>query len=134
MRFGVCYNVEYREAVHGSPSNYYAQILEQVDLLESLGFDSVWFSEHHCGSYSFGNPAVIGAAAASRTKRIRIGVGVALLPLHHPIVVNGETIGALTTKVGGQNLAKLAQSGKVTLEHSKAIHAAALVWLMKLVS
>ncbi len=86
MRFGICYNVEYREDVHGSPSNYYGQIFEQVELLESLGFDSVWFSEHHCASYSFSNPAVIGAAAAARTRRIRIGIGVALLPLHHPIV------------------------------------------------
>lgn len=101
MRFGVCYNIEYREAVHGSPSNYYAQILEQVDLLESLGFDSVWFSEHHCGSYSFGNPAVIGAAAASRTKKIRIGVGVALLPLHHPIV-QAEQYGMLDVLSGGR--------------------------------
>ena len=101
MRFGICYNVEYREGVHGSPDHYYRQILEQVELLESLGFDSVWFSEHHCGSYSFGNPAVIGAAAANRTKRIRIGTGVALLPLHHPIV-QAEQYGMLDVLSGGR--------------------------------
>jgi alkanesulfonate monooxygenase SsuD/methylene tetrahydromethanopterin reductase-like flavin-dependent oxidoreductase (luciferase family) len=101
MRFGICYNVEYREDVHGTPSNYYKQILEQVDLLEALGFDSVWFSEHHCSSYSFGNPAVMGAAAAARTKRIRIGTGVALLPLHHPIV-QAEQYGMLDVLSGGR--------------------------------
>jgi alkanesulfonate monooxygenase SsuD/methylene tetrahydromethanopterin reductase-like flavin-dependent oxidoreductase (luciferase family) len=101
VRFGICYNVDYCEAVHGSPSDYYGQILEQVDLLESLGFDSVWFSEHHCGSYSFGNPAVIGAAAATRTKRIRIGTGVALLPLHHPLL-QAEQYGMLDVISGGR--------------------------------
>jgi limonene 1,2-monooxygenase len=85
VRIGICYNVEYRPDVHGSPSRYFGQILEQVDLLEELGYDSVWFSEHHCAGYSFGNPAVIAAAAAQRTKRIRIGTGVSLLPLQHPI-------------------------------------------------
>jgi alkanesulfonate monooxygenase SsuD/methylene tetrahydromethanopterin reductase-like flavin-dependent oxidoreductase (luciferase family) len=87
VRVGVCYNVEYHPDIHGSPGRYFEQILEQVDLLEALGYDSVWFSEHHCASYSFGNPAVIAAAAAQRTKRIRIGTGVSLLPLHHPIML-----------------------------------------------
>jgi alkanesulfonate monooxygenase SsuD/methylene tetrahydromethanopterin reductase-like flavin-dependent oxidoreductase (luciferase family) len=90
MRFGICYNVEYRENVHKTPARYLSQILEQVELLERLGFDSVWFSEHHSAGYSFGNPAVIAAAAASRTKKIRIGTGVSLLPLHHPIFLAEE--------------------------------------------
>jgi alkanesulfonate monooxygenase SsuD/methylene tetrahydromethanopterin reductase-like flavin-dependent oxidoreductase (luciferase family) len=101
MRFGICYNVEYRADVHGSPSRYYSQILEQVDLLEELGYDSVWFSEHHCAGYSFGNPAVIAAAAAARTKRIRIGTGVSLLPLHHPIFL-AEQYGMLDVLSGGR--------------------------------
>jgi alkanesulfonate monooxygenase SsuD/methylene tetrahydromethanopterin reductase-like flavin-dependent oxidoreductase (luciferase family) len=90
MRFGICYNVDYRPDVHKSPSNYMGQILEQVELLEKIGFDTVWFSEHHCAGYSFGNPAVIAAAAATRTKRIRIGTGVSLVPLHHPIFLAEE--------------------------------------------
>jgi alkanesulfonate monooxygenase SsuD/methylene tetrahydromethanopterin reductase-like flavin-dependent oxidoreductase (luciferase family) len=87
MRVGICYNVDYQPEVHGSPSRYFGQILAQVDLLEELGYDTVWFSEHHCAGYSFGNPAVIAAAAAARTKRIRVGTGVSLLPLHHPIML-----------------------------------------------
>jgi alkanesulfonate monooxygenase SsuD/methylene tetrahydromethanopterin reductase-like flavin-dependent oxidoreductase (luciferase family) len=85
VRIGICYNVEYHPEIHGSPKRYFDHILEQVDLLEALGYDSVWFSEHHCAGYSFGNPAVIAAAAAQRTERIRIGTGVSLLPLQHPI-------------------------------------------------
>jgi alkanesulfonate monooxygenase SsuD/methylene tetrahydromethanopterin reductase-like flavin-dependent oxidoreductase (luciferase family) len=101
MRFGICYNVEYREDIHQSPALYLAQILEQVDLLERLGFDSVWFSEHHSAGYSFGNPAVIAAAAAARTRRIRIGIGVSLLPLHHPMFL-AEQYGLLDVLSGGR--------------------------------
>ena len=101
MRFGICYNVEYRPAVHKSPSHYLGQILEQVELLEELGYDTVWFSEHHCAGYSFGNPAVMAASAAVRTKRIRIGIGVSLLPLHHPIFLS-EEYGLLDVLSGGR--------------------------------
>jgi alkanesulfonate monooxygenase SsuD/methylene tetrahydromethanopterin reductase-like flavin-dependent oxidoreductase (luciferase family) len=101
VRVGVCYNVEYHPDIHKSPSHYFGQILAQVDLLEELGYDSVWFSEHHCASYSFGNPAVIAAAAAARTKRIRIGTGVSLLPLHHPIML-AEQYGMLDVLSNGR--------------------------------
>jgi alkanesulfonate monooxygenase SsuD/methylene tetrahydromethanopterin reductase-like flavin-dependent oxidoreductase (luciferase family) len=101
MRFGICYNVEYREEVHKSPSHYLGQILEQVDLLEQLGYDTVWFSEHHCGGYSFGNPAVIASHVAARTQRIRIGTGVSLLPIHQPIFL-AEEYGLLDVLSGGR--------------------------------
>jgi alkanesulfonate monooxygenase SsuD/methylene tetrahydromethanopterin reductase-like flavin-dependent oxidoreductase (luciferase family) len=101
VRIGICYNVEYLPEVHGSPSRYFGQILEQVDLLEELGYDSAWFSEHHCAGYSFGNPAVIAAAAAQRTKRIRVGTGVSLLPLQHPIFL-AEQYGMLDVLSGGR--------------------------------
>ena len=85
MKFGVLYNIDYRPEVHKSATSYYGQIIDQVQLLEDLGFDAVWFGEHHYSGYSFGNPAVIATAAAARTKRIRLGTGVALIPLHHPL-------------------------------------------------
>ena len=93
--------VEYHPDIHKTPSHYYGQILDQVDLMEELGYDTVWFSEHHCAGYSFGNPAVIAAAAAARTKRIRIGTGVSLLPLHHPILL-AEQYGMLDVLSGGR--------------------------------
>ncbi len=45
----------------------------------------MWFGEHHYSGYSFGSPSVIAMAAAARTRRIRLGTGVSLIPLHHPI-------------------------------------------------
>jgi alkanesulfonate monooxygenase SsuD/methylene tetrahydromethanopterin reductase-like flavin-dependent oxidoreductase (luciferase family) len=90
VRFGICYNVDYQPAVHGSPADYYEQMLSQCVLLEDLGFDSAWFSEHHSGPYSFGNPAIMIAQAAARTTRLKLGTGVSLLPLHHPIKLSEE--------------------------------------------
>lgn len=85
MKFGILYNIDYHPEIHGSPQTYFEIILDQVAMLEQLGYDSVWFSEHHCSGYSFGNPAVIAAAAAARTTRIRLGIGVSLVPLHNPL-------------------------------------------------
>ena len=85
MKFGILYNTDYYPAAHQSPSNYYAQLLEQTELAEKLGFDAVWFGEHHYSGYSFGSPSLIAMAAATRTRRIRLGTGVSLIPLHHPI-------------------------------------------------
>ncbi|MEA3216806.1 MAG: hypothetical protein QOJ19_2962 [Acidimicrobiia bacterium] len=85
MRFGVLYNIDYHEEIHGSASRYYGDILDQIVALEELGYDSVWFGEHHYAQYSFGSPAVMAMAAAARTSRIRLGTGISLVPLHHPL-------------------------------------------------
>jgi alkanesulfonate monooxygenase SsuD/methylene tetrahydromethanopterin reductase-like flavin-dependent oxidoreductase (luciferase family) len=85
MKFGVLYNIDYHREVHGSSRDYYNQILEQIQILEELGFDSAWFGEHHYAGYSFGAPAVIATAAAAKTSRIRLGTGVSLVPLHNPL-------------------------------------------------
>src|SRR5688572_25278891 len=54
---------------------YYEQILEQVQLAEALGWECFMFNEHHFLGYGglAGNPAVLLAAAAARTSRIRLG-------------------------------------------------------------
>jgi len=62
------------------------QALCEVDFAEQYSFESVWIAEHHFSGYgSIGVPSVYAAGIAQRTKRIRIGYGVAVLPLHHPL-------------------------------------------------
>jgi alkanesulfonate monooxygenase SsuD/methylene tetrahydromethanopterin reductase-like flavin-dependent oxidoreductase (luciferase family) len=90
MRFGITYNLEYVPEVHLTEKRYVDLILEQTVLLDQLGYDAVWYSEHHTGRYSFGNPAVMAAAAAVKTSNIRIGTGVSLLPLHEPVFLAEE--------------------------------------------
>jgi alkanesulfonate monooxygenase SsuD/methylene tetrahydromethanopterin reductase-like flavin-dependent oxidoreductase (luciferase family) len=62
------------------------QALWEVDFAEQHGFESIWITEHHFSGYgSVGVPSVYAAGIAQRTKRIRIGYGVAVVPLHHPL-------------------------------------------------
>src|SRR5262249_34261056 len=60
--------------------------LEQIEWSEELGFDEAWLTEHHFIDYGLSvDPASLAAAAASRTRRIRIGLAAAILPFHHPL-------------------------------------------------
>jgi alkanesulfonate monooxygenase SsuD/methylene tetrahydromethanopterin reductase-like flavin-dependent oxidoreductase (luciferase family) len=60
--------------------------LRQVEWTEELGFDAAWFTEHHFIDYGLSvDPATLLSAAASRTRRIRLGVAAAILPFHHPL-------------------------------------------------
>jgi len=62
------------------------QALWEVDFAEAGGFGSVWIAEHHLSSFGLvGAPSVYAAAVAQRTRRVRIGYAVAVLPLHHPL-------------------------------------------------
>ncbi len=64
---------------------------EQFDIMvraEEYGFDSIWPAEHHFREYGHcATPALMLAALAVRTKRIRLGTGVVVLPLNHPVRV-----------------------------------------------
>ena len=61
--------------------------LELVEHLDHLGYDEAWIGEHHSGGYEIiASPEVFIAAAAERTKQIRLGTGVVSLPYHHPFM------------------------------------------------
>jgi alkanesulfonate monooxygenase SsuD/methylene tetrahydromethanopterin reductase-like flavin-dependent oxidoreductase (luciferase family) len=66
---------------------YYRQILEQIELAEELGWECFMFNEHHFLGYGglIANPAVMLAAAAARTEKIRLGPCIAITPLRHPL-------------------------------------------------
>ena len=62
------------------------QALWEVDFAERHDFESVWVTEHHFSDYgTIGAPSVYAAGVAQRTRRIRIGYAVAVVPLHHPL-------------------------------------------------
>ena len=78
------------------------QALWETDFAERNGFESIWIAEHHYTSVGLiGAPSVYAAAIASRTRRIRIGYGVAVLPLHHPLRL-AEEVGWLDLLSGGR--------------------------------
>ena len=67
-------------------SEIYARHVEQAEFADQLGFDMVWFTEHHFMSDGY-LPAFqpLAGAIAARTKRLRISTDIAILPLYHPL-------------------------------------------------
>ena len=65
------------------------ETIEQCVLADEMGFDAVWFVEHHFLTTFSGSPCpeVIFGALSRLTKRIRLGFGVSVLPYHHPVRV-----------------------------------------------
>jgi alkanesulfonate monooxygenase SsuD/methylene tetrahydromethanopterin reductase-like flavin-dependent oxidoreductase (luciferase family) len=61
--------------------------MEQAELADRLGYSTYWIAEIHCQpQFSLlSAPYVVLGAAAQRTKRLRLGVAVNTLPVHHPV-------------------------------------------------
>ena len=84
MRFGTYYFFQ------APPSLSHPEVvqreMEQMAWTEELGFDSIWLTEHHFIEYGLSvSPALLAAAAAMRTQRVRIGLAAAILPFHDPV-------------------------------------------------
>jgi Luciferase-like monooxygenase len=82
-------------------------VYEQLTLMraaEDYGFDSVWPAEHHFSEYGYcASPALTLAALALETKRLRLGTGVVVLPLNHPLrVAEGGTARARSGRRPGR--------------------------------
>lgn len=62
--------------------------LELVEHLDRLGYDEAWIGEHHsAGSEIIASPEIFMAAAAERTRRIKLGTGVTSVSYHNPLWV-----------------------------------------------
>ena len=100
MKFGLFTIVPWHESRTTDQSLFEA--LEQIELADQLGLDEVWLGEHRfsrhgllSGIFSFaGN-------VAARTKNVRIGTAVIVLPLHNPILV-AEEVAMLDVLSGGR--------------------------------
>ena len=92
MKFGLMYEIQIPEPHYdGIEQERYKQVMAQVELADEVGFQYFWTVEHHflrefshCSA-----PEVLYGALSQRTKRIRIGHAVALLPgqYNHPVRV-----------------------------------------------
>jgi limonene 1,2-monooxygenase len=62
--------------------------LELIEHLDRLGWDEAWIGEHHsAGSEIIASPEIFIAAAAERTRHIRLGTGVVSVSYHNPLWV-----------------------------------------------
>ena len=86
LRFGLWYDFRNPPAWKRPYDQLYNEILDQIVWGEDNGFDDIWLSEHHFIEDGY-SPALmpIAAAIAAKTKKIRIGTSVMLLPFHNPV-------------------------------------------------
>jgi alkanesulfonate monooxygenase SsuD/methylene tetrahydromethanopterin reductase-like flavin-dependent oxidoreductase (luciferase family) len=106
MQFGIFYEHQLPRPWHeGSELRLIQEALDQVELADRLGIDYAWEVEHHfLEEYSHSSaPEVFLAAASQRTKRIRLGHGIVLMPprYNHPARV-AERIAMLDLVSGGR--------------------------------
>lgn len=85
------------------PADVYRRLIMYAQEAETLGFDSIWFAEHHFSNYGYiPNPLLLAARIAAETSHIRIGTAVLVLPFWNPLRV-AEDI-ALTDHLTGGRL------------------------------
>ena len=89
MKFGYFTIAPWHESL--TADQVLQETLEQIEFADQLGLDEVWLGEHRFSRHGIlsGIFSFMGAVAA-RTKRIRIGSAVVILPIHNPIQVAEE--------------------------------------------
>ena len=95
MHFGLNMECDYLQG--RSEQDAFDDVFAQADMAEAVGIDSVWLAERHfapsggAGQPSIASaPIVLATAIAARTRRIRVGTGVYVLPLNHPVRIAEE--------------------------------------------
>jgi len=86
MRFGVFLGPEHPPG--NNPTWDLERDLEFIEHLDAIGFDEAFIGEHHSSGWEIIScPEIFIAAAAQRTRRIKLATGVISLPYHHPLMV-----------------------------------------------
>ncbi|MPY96343.1 MAG: LLM class flavin-dependent oxidoreductase [Acidimicrobiia bacterium] len=86
MRFGI-FMAPFHPAGE-NPTLLLEDDLELIEHLDRYGFDEAWIGEHHsAGTEIIASPEIFVAAAAQRTRHIRLGTGVVSAAYHNPLWV-----------------------------------------------
>lgn len=89
LRFGIF--LAPFHALEENPTLALTRDMELVEHLDRLDWNEAWIGEHHSGGFEIiACPEVFIAAAAERTRHIRLGTGVVSLPYHNPFAVAGR--------------------------------------------
>lgn len=116
MKFGIFYELQLPRPWHeDSEYNLYHNALAQLELADRLGYDYAWEVEHHfLEEYSHSSaPEVFLAAAAMRTKQIRLGHGIFQLTTNHPAKLAAK-VSALDLISNGRVEFGMGESASVT--------------------
>jgi alkanesulfonate monooxygenase SsuD/methylene tetrahydromethanopterin reductase-like flavin-dependent oxidoreductase (luciferase family) len=80
----------------------YQRALQRAEIMDQTGYDAVWLAEHHFTAFSI-CPSVhmMATYIAARTKRVRIGTGISLVPFYQPLRL-AEEVAMLDVLSGGR--------------------------------
>ena len=138
MQFGMFTEFHIRHG--GTESEAFDHAFELVDAAEKLGLDAVWLAEHHFSPERsvLASPIVIASAIAARTRRLRIGLAVQVLPLTNPLRVAEEAAtvdhiskGRFDFGIGRSGLTRYYQGYNIPYEESRSRFAEALEIITK---
>ena len=99
ISFGLWYDFRNPAQWRRTDKEVYDATVDQIAWAETIGYDDVWLTEHHFVDDGHApSPLILAGAIAMRTKKIRIGTSVLLLPLYDPVRVaeDGATIDLLS--------------------------------------
>jgi alkanesulfonate monooxygenase SsuD/methylene tetrahydromethanopterin reductase-like flavin-dependent oxidoreductase (luciferase family) len=86
LTFGYLYDFRNPPQWRRRWEDLYAEILDVVAWTEDAGFEGAWVPEHHLAEDGYiPSPLIALSAMAARTKRVKLGSGIALAPLYHPL-------------------------------------------------
>ena len=90
MDFGIFMQFERREGA--TQAMAFKEGFSMVDAAEEWGLDEAWLAEIHFAPTRsvLSSPAVIASSIATRTKRMRVGMAVQVLPLNNPLRIAEE--------------------------------------------
>lgn len=128
--------------IHENPTLAIERDLKLVSWLDELGFEEAWIGEHHSGGDEIiASPEVFIAAAAERTKYIRLGTGVSSLPYHHPLILadrinqlDHQTRGRVMFGVGPGALSSDAYMMGITVARQRDMMDEALAVILQLLN
>ena len=112
-----------------SHTQAFADTFAQIDEAESLGIDSVWVVEQHFRPWAsiLPSPMLMASAIATRTRRMRIGLAVQVLPLNNPLrsveeacMVDQISQGRFDFGVGRSGITKFYDGYNIPYDESRA--------------
>ena len=126
MEFGMFH--EFQRRPGQTEAEAFAESFEQVDEAERAGLDVMWLAELHSAPERsvLAAPMTIASAIAVRTKRMKIGIAVQVLPLCHPLRIAEEATtvdhisnGRLIMGVGRSGFPRVYQAYGVSYAESR---------------
>ena len=86
MRFSIIGGARHRADLGQSAYDAQRNFIEDAVLAEELGYDGIYFAEHHfCFCSGHSSPLTMLAEVAARTERVRVGTAVICAPFHNPL-------------------------------------------------